>query len=182
MHGTVARLLPPVRRPLSARARPATAHPALRQKVRRLIPLSHLPIASTGLHRLQGHRAHHPRGGRPRGPQGPRGCQEPHLRHEVPHQDPGGYRYARGRRRGDARPPRCVRNDNRPSRTFICARSSLAHALRRAVTVQLASFLTPSTLSHHRPQCRALREDRHASGASTHEPPRALPPRTFHRV
>lgn len=172
-HGTRARLLPAVCPPLAHPRASSDAHPALRQKVRRLIPsfpVSHLPIASTGLHRLQGHRAHHPRGGRPRGPQGPRGCQEPHLRHEVPHQDPGGYRSARGRRRGDARPPRCVRDDNRPSRTVICARSSLARAPRRVVTTRLASVLTPTAPSHRRPQRRALREDRHASGASSREP------------
>jgi hypothetical protein len=179
LRSTRARLLPAVCPPLAHPRASSDAHPALRQKVRRLIPsfpVSHLPIASTGLHRLQGHRAHHPRGGRPRGPQGPRGCQEPHLRHEVPHQDPGGYRSARGRRRGDARPPRCVRDDNRPSLTFVCARSSLARAPRRVVTTRLASVLTPTAPLHRRPQRRALREDRYASGASTRDPPARASP------
>jgi len=144
LRSTRARLLPAVCPPLAHPRASSDAHPALRQKVRRLIslPVPHLPIASTGLRRLQGDRAHHPRGGRPRGPQGPRGRQGPHLRHEVPHQDPAGYRSARGRRRGDARPPRCVRTDNRPSRTFSGARSSLARARRRAATPRLASVLT----------------------------------------
>lgn len=95
------------------------------KKVRRLI--SPLPPASIAGHPgLQGVRARLPRRGSP--PfrhQGSRRCQGPHLRHEVPHQDPGGHRQARRRRGCHPRPPWCV-----PSRAT--ARPAIACTARFA--------------------------------------------------
>ena len=104
----------------------ARERPAVRgKKVRRLI--SPLPPASVAGHPgLQGVRARLPRRGSP--PfrhQGSRRCQGPHLRHEVPHQDPGGHRQARRRRGCHPRPPWCV-----PSRAT--ARPAIACTARFA--------------------------------------------------
>lgn len=150
-----------VARPARARERPAVRG---KKEVRRLI--SPLPSASIAGHPgLQGVRARLPRrGSPPRRHQGSRRCQGPHLRHEVPHQDPAGHRPARRRRGCHPRPPWCV-----PSRAT--ARPTIAAHLPLRPAPTPTSSLTPTPHAFRRPQRRALGEDRHAPGARRDRPP-----------